>query len=104
MGAFHLKKWLGRMSCCSSPHDVADDYNMVIQVLDTHATFLATKRGYQGGEHHHELELESSGPISGVWRKGIIMGKKCQLPDYSGAIIYDSAGRLLLNPPKTPLS
>ncbi|KAK9130068.1 hypothetical protein Sjap_010555 [Stephania japonica] len=99
MGAFHLTKWLGRHGwlLCTSP-DVADDYNMAIQVLDTHATFSTTKIGYEEGDHH---QLESSGPISGVWKKGIIMGKKCQLPDYSGAIIYDSAGRLVVNPPKS---
>lgn len=29
-----------------------------------------------------------SGPF---WQKNILMGGKCQLPDFSGVIIYDSA-------------
>jgi hypothetical protein len=30
-----------------------------------------------------------------VWQKGILMGGKCQLPDFSGAINYDPAGNLV---------
>lgn len=36
-----------------------------------------------------------------VWKKNIIMGGKCQLPDFSGVIIYDTAGNLV-SPAKTP--
>ncbi|KAH0448315.1 hypothetical protein IEQ34_022115 [Dendrobium chrysotoxum] len=31
-----------------------------------------------------------------VWKKNIIMGEKCRLPDFSGAIIYDSKGNLFV--------
>ncbi|KAG0495942.1 hypothetical protein HPP92_000633 [Vanilla planifolia] len=30
-----------------------------------------------------------------VWKRSIIMGEKCQLPDFSGAIFYDSTGNLV---------
>ncbi|XP_066328972.1 uncharacterized protein [Miscanthus floridulus] len=30
-----------------------------------------------------------------VWQKGILMGGKCQLPDFSGVINYDPAGNLI---------
>ncbi|CAN1801670.1 hypothetical protein LINPERHAP1_LOCUS23055 [Linum perenne] len=30
-----------------------------------------------------------------VWKKNILMGGKCQLPDFSGVIIYDSDGNLI---------
>ncbi|CAD6342688.1 unnamed protein product [Miscanthus lutarioriparius] len=30
-----------------------------------------------------------------VWQKGILMGGKCQLPDFSGVINYDPAGNLV---------
>lgn len=30
-----------------------------------------------------------------VWQKGILMGEKCQLPDFSGVIVYDSQGKLV---------
>ncbi|XP_030524840.1 uncharacterized protein LOC115737030 [Rhodamnia argentea] len=36
-----------------------------------------------------------------VWQKNILMGGKCQLPDFSGVIIYDADGKIV-TPPKTP--
>ncbi|OEL29284.1 hypothetical protein BAE44_0009697 [Dichanthelium oligosanthes] len=30
-----------------------------------------------------------------VWQRGILMGGKCQLPDFSGVINYDPAGNLV---------
>ncbi|KAL6962555.1 hypothetical protein U1Q18_037513 [Sarracenia purpurea var. burkii] len=35
-----------------------------------------------------------SGEVS-VWQKNILMGGKCQLPDFSGVIIYDAAGNIV---------
>ncbi|KAL9236893.1 hypothetical protein vseg_011507 [Gypsophila vaccaria] len=39
-----------------------------------------------------------SGP---VWQKHILMGGKCELPDFSGVIIYDPAGNVV-TPAKPP--
>ena len=36
-----------------------------------------------------------------LWRKNVMMGGKCQLPDFSGVIIYDTAGNLV-SPAKAP--
>ena len=42
---------------------------------------------------------------SGVWQKAILMGEKCQPPEFSGAIFYDYEGRRLPTmPPKSPRS
>ncbi|CAI9116457.1 OLC1v1017599C1 [Oldenlandia corymbosa var. corymbosa] len=30
-----------------------------------------------------------------LWKKNIIMGGKCQLPDFSGVIIYDTQGNVV---------
>ncbi|KAL8491473.1 hypothetical protein ACS0TY_023188 [Phlomoides rotata] len=30
-----------------------------------------------------------------LWKKNILMGGKCQLPDFSGVIIYDSTGNVV---------
>ncbi|XP_072966057.1 uncharacterized protein [Typha angustifolia] len=30
-----------------------------------------------------------------IWQKGILMGGKCQLPEFSGIVMYDSAGNLM---------
>lgn len=35
-----------------------------------------------------------------LWQKNILMGGKCQLPDFSGVIIYDSNGNVV-NPART---
>ncbi|XP_052201715.1 uncharacterized protein LOC127807716 [Diospyros lotus] len=39
---------------------------------------------------------EGSMPSSelSVWQRNILMGGKCQLPDFSGVIIYDAAGNV----------
>ncbi|KAF4348376.1 uncharacterized protein LOC133032240 [Cannabis sativa] len=36
-----------------------------------------------------------------VWQKNILMGGKCQLPDFSGVIIYDTNGSVMA-PSKPP--
>ncbi|XP_052145562.1 uncharacterized protein LOC127764690 [Oryza glaberrima] len=35
------------------------------------------------------------GPPSCVWQKNILMGGKCQLPEFSGVINYDAAGNVV---------
>ncbi|KAF3792345.1 hypothetical protein EJ110_NYTH00508 [Nymphaea thermarum] len=39
----------------------------------------------------------------GVWKRAILMGERCQPPDFSGAIYYDERGKRLPKfPPKSP--
>lgn len=38
---------------------------------------------------------QSSESLSAVWQRPILMGEKCELPRYSGLILYDERGRLL---------
>lgn len=37
----------------------------------------------------------SYNPVSPVWQRPILMGERCQLPRFSGLILYDDKGRLL---------
>ncbi|RVW37395.1 hypothetical protein CK203_081641 [Vitis vinifera] len=71
---------------CHSFHDA----DPVIQV-DSDAMFIA----------RHGLSLVmvvvKEGEAS-VWQRNILMGGKCQLPDFSGVIIYDSVEMLSLMP------
>ncbi|XP_042059211.1 uncharacterized protein LOC121803643 [Salvia splendens] len=39
-----------------------------------------------------DVEPSSEGTL---WKKNIMMGGKCQLPDFSGVIIYDSTGTVV---------
>ncbi|XP_075473410.1 uncharacterized protein LOC142504427 [Primulina tabacum] len=38
----------------------------------------------------------------GVWQKAILMGEKCQPPEFSGAIYYDYDGNRVPEMPKSP--
>ncbi|XP_010265287.1 PREDICTED: uncharacterized protein LOC104603057 [Nelumbo nucifera] len=39
----------------------------------------------------------------GLWQRTILMGEKCQPPDFSGVIYYDTNGKLLNEiPPRSP--
>lgn len=59
-------------------------------------------------EEEPVIELTNEAVMSGgvqqedasLWQKNILMGGKCQLPDFSGVIIYDSNGNIV-NPTKT---
>ncbi|MQM22375.1 hypothetical protein Taro_055426 [Colocasia esculenta] len=51
------------------------------------------------GESSEEVEEEEGG----VWRRTILMGEKCQPLDFAGVIYYDSKGRRLPGPPRSPL-
>ncbi|KAK7277372.1 hypothetical protein RIF29_18523 [Crotalaria pallida] len=54
-------------------------------------------------ELSNEVEVVMSGGVQqeegSLWQKNILMGGKCQLPDFSGVIIYDSNGNVV--PTKT---
>ncbi|XP_057776022.1 uncharacterized protein LOC130994904 [Salvia miltiorrhiza] len=45
-------------------------------------------------DYQLEGDVEPSGEGS-LWKKNIMMGGKCQLPDFSGVIIYDSTGTVV---------
>ncbi|PIM97908.1 hypothetical protein CDL12_29617 [Handroanthus impetiginosus] len=38
----------------------------------------------------------------GLWQKAILMGEKCQPPEFSGVIYYDYAGNRIPEMPKSP--
>ncbi|XP_058104626.1 uncharacterized protein LOC131248373 [Magnolia sinica] len=62
--------------------------------LDMDARILTTKRVHQV-QPGDDDRGPASGPQVSVWQKNILMGEKCQLRDFSGVIVYDSAGNLI---------
>jgi hypothetical protein len=47
--------------------------------------------------------MEEEGGGDSLWQRTILMGEKCQPPDFSGAIIYDDKGNQLTEfPPRSP--
>ncbi|EYU34151.1 hypothetical protein MIMGU_mgv1a020682mg [Erythranthe guttata] len=76
----HSRRWRKWKSC----YGYRNQQNPVIQ--HNHEDII----GYNYGE---DIEPSTySGDVSSVWKKNILMGGKCQLPDFSGVIIYDSTG------------
>ncbi|KAJ0751520.1 hypothetical protein Hdeb2414_s0026g00674311 [Helianthus debilis subsp. tardiflorus] len=87
MCAGHSGKWVHRLKACYS----YDYEEPVIQLNNGGVT-----RVFQSDDENDEEEEEES-----VWQKNILMGGKCQLPDFSGVIIYDAEGNIV--PPKPRL-
>ncbi|KAI4333461.1 hypothetical protein L6164_018271 [Bauhinia variegata] len=46
-------------------------------------------------KHGHEIGWQSHNSTSAVWQRPILRGEKCELPRFSGLILYDEKGRLL---------
>ncbi|EEF35252.1 uncharacterized protein LOC8281390 [Ricinus communis] len=97
MCASHSRKWRRLGSCYGS-----SNHNPVIE-LNTDNLILST--GVYGARSCNNDELLVSGEQQQqgvpVWQKNILMGGKCQLPDFSGVIIYDSDGNIV-NPARNP--
>ncbi|WCJ43292.1 hypothetical protein M5689_024045 [Euphorbia peplus] len=90
--ASHSRKWhRGRWASCYG----LSNHEPVIQQHISQPMMLTTVNNDQ---FIFSSELQQSVP---VWQKNILMGGKCQLPDYSGVIIYNSDGHIV--PPKKPL-
>lgn len=86
MCASHSRKWRKWRACYGY-----GDQDPVIQLNPERI------QGYAFGDVD---ESTYSGEVS-IWKKNIMMGGKCQLPDFSGVIIYDTAGNPV-TPAKTP--
>ncbi|KAK9080790.1 hypothetical protein SSX86_000548 [Deinandra increscens subsp. villosa] len=86
MCAGHSRKWVHSLKACYS-------YSYEEPVIHLN----------NGGMNHvfHSDEEEDEEEEESVWQKNILMGGKCQLPDFSGVIIYDAEGNIV--PPKPRL-
>ncbi|KAI3970143.1 hypothetical protein MKW92_029759 [Papaver armeniacum] len=54
----------------------------------------------------YEIVGDDEGSLGdgGLWQRGILMGEKCQPPDFSGVIYYDVYGRRVSEIPRSPLA
>ncbi|XP_016443644.1 uncharacterized protein LOC107768984 [Nicotiana tabacum] len=87
--ASHSRKWKRKWRAC---YGYGDEHDPVIQLNNEEID-----QSYYFGEVDPNT---CSGEVSAIWKKNIIMGGKCQLPEFSGVIIYDTAGNLVN--PKNP--
>ncbi|KDP30039.1 hypothetical protein JCGZ_18615 [Jatropha curcas] len=51
--------------------------------------------GFEEDESPSSLGWQSHNSASPVWQRPILMGEKCELPRFSGLILYDESGHLL---------
>lgn len=61
--------------------------------------FIHKKRG---GDEAGACRMEEGFGEGGLWQKSILMGERCQHPEFSGVIFYDSNGSQVSEPPRTP--
>ncbi|KAK4722296.1 hypothetical protein R3W88_012529 [Solanum pinnatisectum] len=88
MCASHSRKWKRKLRVC---YGYGDRHDPIIQL------------NHEEIDENYHFEGVDPSTCSGevaIWKKNIIMGGKCQLPEFSGVIIYDTAGNLV--DPKTP--
>ncbi|XP_042405457.1 uncharacterized protein LOC121995759 [Zingiber officinale] len=55
--------------------------------------FFRRRRHSEPVISNHQVQ---PGAAECVWQKSILMGGKCELPDFSGVVSYDSAGNLVV--------
>ncbi|GLT73104.1 hypothetical protein SLA2020_449850 [Shorea laevis] len=67
--------------------------------ISNKAIQLIHKKRADTVDESHEGGMADKEEGEGVWRKGILMGERCQPPEFSGAIFYDNYGNLLSEPP-----
>ncbi|KAL0430083.1 UNVERIFIED_CONTAM: hypothetical protein Sradi_0634300 [Sesamum radiatum] len=67
----------------------------LITTLSNKAMIHAKKSSESGVGSRNEQE-------SGLWQKAILMGERCQPPEFSGVIYYDYSGNRIPEMPKSP--
>ncbi|KAA0031627.1 hypothetical protein IC582_005578 [Cucumis melo] len=99
MCASHARKWRRRWNACL---DYGYEFEDPVIELNQEATVVttgqvnATEPENDNNEMFFSREQQAS-----IWHKNILMGGKCQLPDFSGVILYDPNGNVV-TPAKTP--
>ncbi|KAJ0241101.1 hypothetical protein HA466_0215610 [Hirschfeldia incana] len=90
-----LRRWTG---CYGSR-----DHEPVIHLQNDMTMMFMNNGGvYEADNGEPSMLLSGDQRRGPLWQKNILMGGKCQLPDFSGVILYDSDG-LVVPPAKNSL-
>ncbi|XP_031097226.1 uncharacterized protein LOC116001495 [Ipomoea triloba] len=66
-------------------------------------TIIREKGGDEESDHSAGIfASEAGGGGEGLWQKAILMGEKCQPPEFSGVIYYDYSGNRVSELPRSP--
>ncbi|GAV58224.1 hypothetical protein CFOL_v3_01758 [Cephalotus follicularis] len=92
--ASHSRKW---RAC----YDLLDDFHDDPVIQHNNGSMERTEvHDFQPGNGDENMASGEQQGVS-IWQKNVLMGGKCQLPDFSGIIIYDTEGNVV-TPAKTP--
>lgn len=103
MCASHARKWRRRWNACL---DYGYEFEDPVIELNQEATVVTTQRvnacvvNAAESENVNDEMFFSREQQAAIWQKNILMGGKCQLPDFSGVILYDPSGNAV-TPAKT---
>lgn len=88
--ASHSKRKLCRWVTCYGSRD----YEPVIH-LQNDMTMMNNGDVYDPHNGDPSMLLSGDQRRGPLWQKNILMGGKCQLPDFSGVILYDADGKVV---------
>ncbi|RLN25197.1 uncharacterized protein C2845_PM07G17060 [Panicum miliaceum] len=92
--------------CGAGHRDVSDDSPFVVKRGRTLRKVMMKPRrvGGRGGGKGGEHLLDGDGDEPCVWRRTILLGRRCQPLEFTGAIHYDCEGQRLWQPRTPPQS
>lgn len=98
MCASHTRKKLGRSFKAACIEFIEEE--PVIEHQNDTFMYATTEecQNYQVVQQSHEsivVSCEQEQQQGAIWQKNILMGGKCQLPDFSGVIIHDTEGNVV---------
>ncbi|KAF8389807.1 hypothetical protein HHK36_024326 [Tetracentron sinense] len=94
----------GRGGSKTSPKSPLSPSKQLLTTISNKAIpFLHKKRSSKESEAGDGEKAEEGFGDGGLWQRDILMGEKCQPPDFSGVIYYDINGNKLSElPPRSP--
>lgn len=85
----HSKRKLRRLAACYG----SGDHEPVIHLQND--MMMMNGGVYEPYNSEPSIMLSGDQRRGPLWQKNILMGGKCQLPDFSGVILYDADGQVV---------
>ncbi|KAL6351246.1 hypothetical protein AAG906_031832 [Vitis piasezkii] len=82
---------------------LASPKELLTSISNKAVPFIYKKKGGdEAGAETGACRVEEGSGEGGLWQKSILMGERCQHPEFSGVIFYDGYGNQVSEPPRTP--
>lgn len=97
LGSRKSKKTSDKKLAAKSP--LTSPKELLTSISNKAVPFMYKKKGGdEDGAETGACRVEEGG----LWQKSILMGERCQHPEFSGVIFYDGNGNQVSEPPRTP--